>query len=183
MIRLDIRCIYTHLPLCIVKNKPNCLPELFTTPPKNDINAENTTHDHRDVPPSNASISHRICSITPLLNTIISYLLNGLWTQDIRGNSTEKAHWLPPSSKQRERMSSLPPFQSSPAGGRKKSRFTYRHLAQLALGSATCPLRVIAHVEYGSYLLLCRKFCKRGTLGGDAFLRIGNREYSLRFMG
>jgi DNA polymerase eta len=54
-------------------------------------------------------------------------------------------------------MSSSQPFQhSSPlsAGGgsiRKKSRFTYKHLAQLALSSAICPLRVIAHVDLDAF--------------------------------
>ncbi|KAK3364409.1 hypothetical protein B0T25DRAFT_444749 [Lasiosphaeria hispida] len=38
---------------------------------------------------------------------------------------------------------------SSPAGapGRRRSRFTYRHLAQMAAYSATCPLRVISHID------------------------------------
>ncbi|KAM7201414.1 hypothetical protein V8F20_004878 [Naviculisporaceae sp. PSN 640] len=39
--------------------------------------------------------------------------------------------------------------ESSPAGapGLKRSRFTYRNLAQLASGSTSCPLRVIAHID------------------------------------
>ena len=48
-------------------------------------------------------------------------------------------------------MSSPPRFfrDSSPAGapGRKRSKFTYRHLAQLASSSSTCPLRVVGHID------------------------------------
>lgn len=57
-------------------------------------------------------------------------------------------------------MSSSQPFQaSSPiAGGdtrRRKSRFTYKHLAQLALSSTNCPLRVIAHVDLDAFYAQC----------------------------
>ncbi|CAG8972725.1 hypothetical protein HYALB_00008640 [Hymenoscyphus albidus] len=57
-------------------------------------------------------------------------------------------------------MSSSQPFQaSSPlsaSGGRqKKSRFTYRHLAQLALSSVSCPLRVIAHADLDAFYAQC----------------------------
>ncbi|TVY48038.1 N-acetyltransferase [Lachnellula occidentalis] len=52
-------------------------------------------------------------------------------------------------------MSSSQPFEaSSPIRG-KKSRFTYRHLAQLASSSATCPLRVIAHVDLDAFYAQC----------------------------
>ncbi|KAK3500975.1 hypothetical protein B0T13DRAFT_488257 [Neurospora crassa] len=50
-------------------------------------------------------------------------------------------------------MSSPPHMQSfrdsSPAGapGMKRSRFTYRHIQQLAASSTACPLRVIAHLD------------------------------------
>ncbi|KAK0753595.1 DNA/RNA polymerase [Schizothecium vesticola] len=48
-------------------------------------------------------------------------------------------------------MSSPPRFfrDSSPAGapGYKRSQFTYRHLAQLASSSSTCPLRVVSHID------------------------------------
>ncbi|KAK3489126.1 DNA/RNA polymerase [Neurospora hispaniola] len=50
-------------------------------------------------------------------------------------------------------MSSPPHMQSfrdlSPAGapGMKRSRFTYRHIQQLAASSTSCPLRVIAHLD------------------------------------
>lgn len=57
-------------------------------------------------------------------------------------------------------MSSSQPFlASSPispaAGRRRKSRFTYKHLAQLALSSTTCPLRVIAHIDLDAFYAQC----------------------------
>lgn len=56
-------------------------------------------------------------------------------------------------------MSSSQPFASSPlsVGGarRKMSRFTYKHLAQLALSSVTCPLRVIAHADLDAFYAQC----------------------------
>jgi DNA polymerase eta len=57
-------------------------------------------------------------------------------------------------------MSSSQPFQpSSPLEdayqSRKRSRFTYRHLAQLGLSSTTCPLRVIAHVDLDAFYAQC----------------------------
>lgn len=57
-------------------------------------------------------------------------------------------------------MSSSQPFQaSSPLaggrGGRRKSKFTYRHLSQLALSSVSCPLRVIAHVDLDAFYAQC----------------------------
>ncbi|KAK6594695.1 impB/mucB/samB family protein [Botrytis cinerea] len=42
------------------------------------------------------------------------------------------------------------PLQASPSR-RKKSRFTYRHLAQLALSATSCPLRVIAHLDLDAF--------------------------------
>ncbi|PQE15633.1 hypothetical protein CJF30_00006057 [Rutstroemia sp. NJR-2017a BBW] len=52
-------------------------------------------------------------------------------------------------------MSSPEAFQSSPPlltpSRRKKSRFTYRQLAQLATSTTTCPLRVIAHVDLDAF--------------------------------
>ena len=46
---------------------------------------------------------------------------------------------------------------SSPAGapGRRRSRFTYRHLAQMASSSVTCPLRVIAHIDLDAFYAQC----------------------------
>ncbi|KAK5656506.1 hypothetical protein OQA88_4483 [Cercophora sp. LCS_1] len=49
-------------------------------------------------------------------------------------------------------MSSSPPRffrDSSPAGapGHRRSAFTYRHLAQMTSFAASCPLRVIAHID------------------------------------
>ncbi|KFY30081.1 hypothetical protein V494_08281 [Pseudogymnoascus sp. VKM F-4513 (FW-928)] len=56
-------------------------------------------------------------------------------------------------------MSSSQPFeQSSPTTGgyaTKRSRFTYRQLAHLALSSTTCPLRVIAHVDLDAFYAQC----------------------------
>ncbi|KAG9234109.1 hypothetical protein BJ875DRAFT_441616 [Amylocarpus encephaloides] len=57
-------------------------------------------------------------------------------------------------------MSSSQPFQaSSPLSTtdtrRRRSRFTYRHLAQLALSASTCPLRVIAHVDLDAFYAQC----------------------------
>lgn len=55
---------------------------------------------------------------------------------------------------------SSPPLsfrQSSPAGapGRLRSRFTYRHLAQLAASAASCPLRVVAHIDLDAFYAQC----------------------------
>ena len=57
-------------------------------------------------------------------------------------------------------MSSSQPFlASSPISPtinrRRKSRFTYKHLAQLALSSTTCPLRVIAHIDLDAFYAQC----------------------------
>ncbi|KAJ9647454.1 uncharacterized protein PV06_00167 [Exophiala oligosperma] len=55
-------------------------------------------------------------------------------------------------------MSSSQPFQpSSPlAGGkRRKSRFTYKHLHLLGQSSTTCPLRVIALIDYDAFYAQC----------------------------
>lgn len=58
-------------------------------------------------------------------------------------------------------MSSSQPFLSSSpnfdvaGGGRNKSQFTYRQLAQLNLSSTTCPLRVIAHIDLDAFYAQC----------------------------
>ncbi|KAI9832131.1 MAG: hypothetical protein M1819_004482 [Sarea resinae] len=58
-------------------------------------------------------------------------------------------------------MSSSQPFVSSPhsltasSSRRRKSRFTYKHLAQLGLSSTTCPLRVIAHIDLDAFYAQC----------------------------
>jgi DNA polymerase eta len=53
-------------------------------------------------------------------------------------------------------MSSSPAFQSSPfPTARRKSQFTYKHLSQLAQSTATCPLRVIAHVDLDAFYAQC----------------------------
>ncbi|KAI9743811.1 MAG: DNA-directed DNA polymerase eta rad30 [Claussenomyces sp. TS43310] len=57
-------------------------------------------------------------------------------------------------------MSSSQPFQASspiPAEQtrRSKSRFTYKHVAQLALSSTACPLRVIAHIDLDAFYAQC----------------------------
>lgn len=57
-------------------------------------------------------------------------------------------------------MSSSQPFLPSSIlspthGERKKSRFTYKHLAQLALSSTSCPLRVIAHIDLDAFYAQC----------------------------
>jgi hypothetical protein len=46
---------------------------------------------------------------------------------------------------------------SSPANRDRAatSRFTYRHLAQLASYVATCPLRVIAHIDLDAFYAQC----------------------------
>ena len=38
---------------------------------------------------------------------------------------------------------------------RRKSRFTYKHLSQLALSSASCPLRVVAHIDLDAFYAQC----------------------------
>ena len=55
-------------------------------------------------------------------------------------------------------MSSSQPFvTSSPAAGgtRKKSGFTYKHLHLLSQSSPTCPLRVIALIDYDAFYAQC----------------------------
>jgi DNA polymerase eta len=57
-------------------------------------------------------------------------------------------------------MSSSQPFlPSSPLstshGRRRKSRFTYKQLAQLAASSTACPLRVIAHIDLDAFYAQC----------------------------
>ncbi|CAL3971074.1 unnamed protein product [Diplocarpon coronariae] len=57
-------------------------------------------------------------------------------------------------------MSSSQVFQaSSPLSAieyrRKKSRFTYRQLSQMAVSSTSCPLRVIAHVDLDAFYAQC----------------------------
>ena len=55
-------------------------------------------------------------------------------------------------------MSSSQPFiASSPtmAGPRKKSRFTFKHLALLSQSSTSCPLRVIAHIDLDAFYAQC----------------------------
>ncbi|KAL8735083.1 MAG: hypothetical protein Q9181_002941 [Wetmoreana brouardii] len=55
--------------------------------------------------------------------------------------------------------SSQPYIPSSPispsVGHCKKSRFTYKHLSQLALSSTACPLRVIAHIDLDAFYAQC----------------------------
>jgi len=47
--------------------------------------------------------------------------------------------------------------EPSPAGSsdQGRSRFTYRHLSQLASSSVTCPLRVIAHIDLDAFYAQC----------------------------
>jgi len=56
-------------------------------------------------------------------------------------------------------MSSSPQAfrDSSPAGapGRRRSQFTYRHLALLASSATSCPLRVIAHIDLDAFYAQC----------------------------
>jgi len=55
-------------------------------------------------------------------------------------------------------MSSPPPFEpssSAEAHIRKRSRFTYKQLAQLALSATTCPLRVVAHIDLDAFYAQC----------------------------
>ncbi|KAK2075394.1 hypothetical protein P8C59_009523 [Phyllachora maydis] len=54
--------------------------------------------------------------------------------------------------------SPLPSYRaSSPAGapGRRRSSFSYRHLAQLASYVTSCPLRVIAHIDLDAFYAQC----------------------------
>ena len=44
---------------------------------------------------------------------------------------------------------------SSSKGRRRKSQFTYKHLAQLGLFSTTCPLRVVAHIDLDAFYAQC----------------------------
>lgn len=59
-------------------------------------------------------------------------------------------------------MSSSQPFQpSSPLsatdGRRRKSRFTYKHFAQLTSYSTSSPLRVVAHVDLDAFYAQCEQ--------------------------
>src|SRR3954470_14635964 len=47
--------------------------------------------------------------------------------------------------------------ESSPAGApaRRRARFTYRHLSQLASSNVSCPLRVIAHIDLDAFYAQC----------------------------
>jgi DNA polymerase eta len=47
------------------------------------------------------------------------------------------------------------PLYAGSGSLRRKSRFTHRHLAQLALSSTNCPLRVIAHVDLDAFYAQC----------------------------
>ena len=38
---------------------------------------------------------------------------------------------------------------------RRKSKFTYKHLSQLASSSTACPLRVIAHIDLDAFYAQC----------------------------
>ncbi|KAL8960724.1 MAG: hypothetical protein Q9183_005416, partial [Haloplaca sp. 2 TL-2023] len=50
----------------------------------------------------------------------------------------------------------VPSSPISPSVGRlKKSKFTYKHLSQLALSSTACPLRVIAHIDLDAFYAQC----------------------------
>jgi DNA polymerase eta len=44
---------------------------------------------------------------------------------------------------------------SSPLRDARRSRFTYRQLAQLATYSTTTPLRVIAHIDLDAFYAQC----------------------------
>lgn len=49
-------------------------------------------------------------------------------------------------------MSSSQPFASSPISQRpRKSKFTFKNLAQLGLSSTACPLRVVAHLDLDAF--------------------------------
>ncbi|KAI9726940.1 MAG: DNA-directed DNA polymerase eta rad30 [Chrysothrix sp. TS-e1954] len=57
-------------------------------------------------------------------------------------------------------MSSSQPYHASspfsPGKSRsRRSRFTYKHLAQLELSSTACPLRVIAHIDLDAFYAQC----------------------------
>ncbi|KAI9843302.1 MAG: DNA-directed DNA polymerase eta rad30 [Sclerophora amabilis] len=52
-------------------------------------------------------------------------------------------------------VASSPPGLNAGASNRRKSQFTYRHLAQLATFSTTCPLRVIAHIDLDAFYAQC----------------------------
>lgn len=49
------------------------------------------------------------------------------------------------------------PFYASspPSSRRRKSRFTFKHFAQLGASSTTCPLRVIAHIDLDAFYAQC----------------------------
>jgi DNA polymerase eta len=53
--------------------------------------------------------------------------------------------------------SPMPGGASSPIHGtaRRRSRFTYRHLSQLASYQTTNPLRVIAHIDLDAFYAQC----------------------------
>jgi len=56
-------------------------------------------------------------------------------------------------------MDSSQPFASSPISPNtrrpRRSKYTYKHLATLAQGAPTCPLRVIAHIDLDAFYAQC----------------------------
>ena len=56
-------------------------------------------------------------------------------------------------------MSSSQPFASSPVSpnthGKRRSKFTYKHLSTLAHSATNCPLRVIAHIDLDAFYAQC----------------------------
>jgi hypothetical protein len=71
----------------------------------------------------------------------------GIEQQDSQRNANHKT--TSKSQNDTTMSSPRPPFRdSSPAASsQKRSRFTYRHLSQMASYSTSCPLRVIAHID------------------------------------
>lgn len=47
------------------------------------------------------------------------------------------------------------PISSGAQDDRSRSRFTHRHLAQMAGYVASCPLRVIAHIDLDAFYAQC----------------------------
>ncbi|TAQ83196.1 hypothetical protein B7494_g8479 [Chlorociboria aeruginascens] len=79
-------------------------------------------------------------------------------------------------------MSSSQPYQASSPMGRKKSKYTYKHLAQLALSTPTCPLRVISHLDIDAAYAQFEMWCEgdeKWAYHDDAAKNIATHKVSL----
>jgi DNA polymerase eta len=60
-------------------------------------------------------------------------------------------------------IASSPLSAASALGGRRKSKFVFKHLAQLSQYNTSCPLRVIAHVDLDAFYAVSRYQGHKGS--------------------